>query len=183
MLFRSPGGPLRPPLPPGSSLTTPGHLSQVSSLTPAGSGPPCPPKVWARPASTQSSPGAQQGLRRGRVVKLQFISVDTEAQETGEPPCLPPKRLLTIGVSFPRPLTPHSHPRLSPPCCLQKLVPHSSHPHAPIPGPLHVLSSRKVLPTTTPGPPRLQRGYPDGHIYSCLLISRVTLHTCSHVTL
>ena len=126
---------------------------------------------------------AQQGLRRGRVVKLQFISVDTEAQETGEPPCLPPKRLLTIGVSFPRPLTPHSHPRLSPPCCLQKLVPHSSHPHAPIPGPLHVLSSRKVLPTTTPGPPRLQRGYPDGHIYSCLLISRVTLHTCSHVTL
>ena len=108
-----PGGPLRPPPPPGSSLTTPGHLSQVSSLTPAGSGPPRPPKVWARPASTQSSPRAQQGLRRGRVVKLQFIPVDTEAQETGEPPCLPPKRMLTTRVSFPRPLTPQSSQTLT----------------------------------------------------------------------
>ncbi|XP_060252792.1 basic salivary proline-rich protein 1-like [Ovis aries] len=145
-----PGGPLRPPPPPpGSSLTTPGHLSQVASLTPAGSGPPRPPKVGARPAVSLPPPGAapraQQGLRGGRVVKLQFISVETEAQETGEPPRWPPKGMLTTRVSFPRPLTPHSHPRLSPAAAFRGPSPSTPRAHTLLPQGLCTCSPHRKL--------------------------------------
>lgn len=135
------GGPPRPPSPPGSALTTPGQLSQVSCLTPAGLGPLPAPQGWG-PGLPHTSlhpeqPRAQQGLRKGSVVRLQFIPVETEAQEMREPPCPPPKGTFTARVSFPRPLTLHSHPRLSPPCCLQRpsppcplLAPRCSYPRA-----------------------------------------------------
>lgn len=122
----------------------PGILSNSCGL-----GPSPPPKGGGQacrvPASTRSSPRAQQGLRGGRVVKLQFISVETEAQETGEPPRQPPKGMLTTWVSFPRPLPPHSHPRLSPPAAFRGPSPSTPRAHTLLPQGLGTCSPHRKL--------------------------------------
>lgn len=158
----------------------PGILSNSCGLgappRPKGGG-----QVCHVPASTQSSPWAQQGLRKGSVVRLQFILVETEAQEMREPPCPPPKGTFATRVSFPQPLTLQSSQDSQHPTVFRGR-PHPAHS-------LHQTLLPRGLCTCSPRqqvcpPPLLVlqecRGHRDRCIYSCRLISPVALRVCSH---